>query len=456
MDTIAKTETEDARSRSRGGGVTGTVLRFPAMAAGNGVDLAIDIDRVVVIDDYSLARGGATGLALLSVTLLRQRGIAVSYLCGDSGENAALIASGVEIHALGGQDLLNANKLTALTNGFHNRAAARMITDWIKAHDTPKTAYHVHGWSKILSPAVFNALDPVAERTVVHAHDFFNACPNGAFYDYQHREVCERQPLGLDCLTTACDKRSYTHKLWRSARGFNLFHQLRSRGKFSRIVLLHEAMEAFFLRAGYAADRLVTLRNPTTPFRSRRVAAERNQEFFFIGRLDEEKGVEDAAAAARIAGLPLTIIGDGPLREKLAREPQTRMLGWLNQAQIGSVIGSARALIMPSRYPEPFGMVALEAAASGLPVILSKTAFLGEELQRAGAGLTCDMRDPSEIARAMKFIAAMPEDGLRLMSEAAFETAPRLSTTRDGWGAALIEQYHDILTAVPGNRHGQA
>lgn len=376
MDTIAKTEAEEGRGRSRGGSSSGTVLRFPSTAQGamlNGsVDLAADIDRVVVIDDYSLARGGATGLALLSARLLRQRGIAVSYLCGDDGDNTALGATGVEIHALGGRDLLNAGKLTALTNGFHNKAAARMIADWIKAHDTPRTAYHVHGWSKILSPAVFQALDPVAERTLVHAHDFFNACPNGAFYDYQDRQVCERQPLGLDCLTTACDKRSYTHKLWRSARGFNLFQQLRSREKFARIVLLHEAMENFFLRAGYAPNRLITLRNPTTPFRAQRVAAEQNREFFFIGRLDEEKGVQDAAEAARLAGLPLTIIGDGPLRETLAKDPSIRMLGWLDQAQIGAAIGSARALIMPSRYPEPFGMVALEAAASGLPVILSR------------------------------------------------------------------------------------
>lgn len=387
---------------------------------------------------------------------MRKQNIAVSYLCGDAGENAALEADGVSVVALGSQDLLNAGKLSALTNGFHNRTASRMISDWIIRNDTPRTVYHVHGWSKILSPSVFQALDPVAERTVVHAHDFFTACPNGAFYDYQNRQVCERRPLGMDCLTTACDKRNYTHKLWRSARGYNLFHQLRSREKFRRIILLHEKMEEFMVRAGYAAERLVTIRNPTTPFLGERVAAERNADVFFIGRLDEEKGVQDAVAAAKIAGVPLTIIGDGPLREELAREANTRMLGWLDHAQIGEAIRTARALIMPSRYPEPFGMVALEAAASGLPVILSKTAFLGEELQRAGAGITCDMRNPSEIAGALSLIAAIPQDGLRLMSEAAFETAPRLSTTRDGWGAALIQQYNEILTASPSIRRSKA
>lgn len=157
---------------------------------------AAGIDRVVIIDDYSAARGGATTLSLLSARLFRDLGIPVTYICGDDGANAELRARDVTILALGGRDLLSAKRMMAAFTGIHNLHAARMIAAWIRTNDTPNTAYHVHGWSKILSPAIFSSLVPVASRCVIHAHDFFAACPNGAYFDYQAQRICPHPPLG--------------------------------------------------------------------------------------------------------------------------------------------------------------------------------------------------------------------------------------------------------------------
>ena len=50
-------------------------------------------------------------------------------------------------------------------------------------------------------------------------HDFFAACPNGAFYDYAAGKTCDRRPLSLGCAARHCDKRRYVHKLFRLVRG---------------------------------------------------------------------------------------------------------------------------------------------------------------------------------------------------------------------------------------------
>lgn len=405
------------------------------------------IDRVVIIDDYTTARGGATGLALLSARLLRQRGLAVTYICGDHGDNAALAEAGVSVVGLGGADLLNAARGSAVLSGVHNQAAARLVHDWIATNDTPGTVYHVHGWSKILSPSIFQSLSPVADRCLVHAHDFFTACPNGAFFDYQQQTVCLKQPLTGACLATACDKRNYGHKLWRVARGYNVVRQLRQRHRFSRIVLLHEAMHAFFLRAGYSAERLLTIRNPTTALSSDRVKAEKNSEFVFIGRLDEEKGIAEAVQATKQAGVGLLVIGDGPQRANIEHEPHVRLLGWLPHEDIGQAIQSARALIMPSRYPEPFGMVAIEAAASGLPVILSQSAFLAPEMVRGGYALGCDVSDIRTFSAVIASMATMSSVDIQAMSQRAFMHAPALSHTQDGWCDALVGEYRRLAGA---------
>lgn len=169
------------------------VNRFP------GSDMT-RIDRVVVIDDYSVARGGATGLAVLSAKLFRGLDIPVTYICGDDAANAELAALGVSMVGLNSRDLLSAERAKAFVTGIHNGAATRMVANWIAAKDTVNTVYHIHGWHQILSPALFRALAPVARRSVVHAHDFFTACPNGAFFDYQAQEICLRRARrGLPC-----------------------------------------------------------------------------------------------------------------------------------------------------------------------------------------------------------------------------------------------------------------
>jgi len=403
------------------------------------------IDRIVVIDDYSTARGGATALALLSAKLFRDLDIPVTYICGDDGKSAEL--TGISVVPLHGRDLINADRVKAFFTGIHNIHAARMIAAWIAANDTPHTAYHVHGWSKILSPAIFNALVPVSKRCVLHAHDFFVACPNGAFFDYQTQEICLRRPLGASCIATACDKRSYLHKLWRVVRGSNVVRLLRNRAEFGKIILLHEKMESFFLKAGYQPERLETIRNPVARLSENRVEAEGNDEFIFIGRLDEEKGIEDAIAATRSAGASLCVIGDGPLMEKVAASgDHVRTLGWKSHEEIGPIIRRASALLMPSRYPEPFGLVAIEAANCGIPVIMSRSAFLAEEMETAGMALSCDTMDQRAFADTLTTFRQMPKNEVRLMSERAFRLSPKLASTHEEWRDALLSQYASLIS----------
>lgn len=439
-----------------------STLRWPASGRyaklwRDGIAARPVLARVVVIDDYSTARGGATALAVLSARLFIGLGIAVTYVCGDDGANEELASLGVSIVRLNSRDLLNSSRVKAFATGIHNPAARSMISSWVRANDTLQTVYHVHGWHQILSPAVFDALAPVADRCVVHAHDFFTGCPNGAFFDYQAQEICRRRPLGTGCFATSCDKRSYAQKLWRTARGANLFRALRGRAAFGRIILLHEKMAEFLIGSSYQAERLVTIRNPIAPLTAERVTAENNDEFVFIGRLDEEKGIEDALAAVRRAGARLCVIGDGPLMPKvMAAGGNVRTMGWQSHAEIGRIIRSASALVMPSRYPEPFGLVAIEAARSGLPVIMTKGAFLAEEMARAGMAISCNTMDEEAFAATLTTFRNMPKEDVRLMSEHAFRLSPSLATTHEEWRDALLAQYQNLISphAVPEARGG--
>jgi glycosyltransferase involved in cell wall biosynthesis len=90
----------------------------------------------------------------------------------------------------------------------------------------------------------------------------------------------------------------------------------------------------------------------------------------FVGRLVETKGVRDAVEAWRRAnvGLPLVLAGTGPLRADL-REPGVSVLGWVERDRLARLYRRAHALLLPSRWQEPFGIVGLEALAFGVPVV---------------------------------------------------------------------------------------
>ncbi|WP_028035294.1 glycosyltransferase family 4 protein [Chelativorans sp. J32] len=399
-------------------------------------------DRVVIINDRSTAVGGASNLSLLLRGFLEERGVPVTFFAGDQAGSAGSDPGRIN---LDGRPLLERGRAAAFVAGIYNAPAHAALERFIRSSDTASTIYHVHGWSKILSPAIFRALRDVRERVVLHAHDYFLVCPNGGFVNYPGLSVCNLTPMSLACLATQCDKRGFHQKLWRSVR-----HGLRQmvfdiRGRPAHIVLVHEAMQHYFDLAGVARNQMVTVRNPFEPFLQEMADPANRRNFFFIGRLEPEKGFEDAARAARMAGVPLHVIGEGAGRALLEkRYPEVVLHGWRKHEEIAGLVVDARAVVISSRVPEPFGLAALEALGSGIPVILPREALLSREIVEAGCGLSFKAGDVAELTAAMRRLAEDDHE-TRDMGRIGFREAPRMGHTGQTWTDALMALYGTIL-----------
>lgn len=120
----------------------------------------------------------------------------------------------------------------------------------------------------------------------------------------------------------------------------------------------------------------------------------------FVGRLVEAKGVRDALEAWRLSGvdLPLVFAGTGPLRASL-RDSGAQVLGWVPHARLSALYRRARALLLPSRWQEPFGIAGLEAASFGVPVVAWDSGGIRE--WHPGEGLV-PWGDVAGLARALR------------------------------------------------------
>jgi glycosyltransferase involved in cell wall biosynthesis len=214
------------------------------------------------------------------------------------------------------------------------------------------------------------------------------------------------------------------------------------------VLTVHEGMVPHFVSAGVDGRNIRTLRNPVTPWRTDRVPAERNRNAFFVGRLDQDKGVDLLAQAARQAGVPLELIGDGPLATPLARAyPEIRQHGWQPPGRISELIGSARLLVLPTRCRETFGLVALEAAMSGIPVVVSPFAAIGGEVVRHGFGCVADPYDQEAFAGLLRDLAK-DDRTVEEMSWRAFANARALAPTPARWCDDLVQLYAERLGGV--------
>jgi len=161
-----------------------------------------------------------------------------------------------------------------------------------------------------------------------------------------------------------------------------------------------------------------------------RFAAPDERLVLLIGRLVYEKGFQVALDALpsvieRVGGVRFLVAGSGTHEQELRKQARRlglmehgTFLGWIGDDVLHSLYRIADLCVIPSLY-EPFGIVALEAMASGCPCIVADTGGLREIVAGHEVGLRFRRRDPRSLARMMERVltdAALRE---RLVAEAS-------------------------------------
>jgi glycosyltransferase involved in cell wall biosynthesis len=164
-------------------------------------------------------------------------------------------------------------------------------------------------------------------------------------------------------------------------------------------------------------------------FTNKTPTAERSADLIFVGRLVSEKGLDillESLARLRSRGLhpQLTVVGSGPeltamqaLAHKIDINNQVRFLGAKTGAELAGILNQHKVLVVPSRYDEPFGIVALEGIACGCVVVAAGGGGLPEAI--GACGITFPNGDVDALANALEKLLAAPNDLSQFTTSAA-------------------------------------
>jgi glycosyltransferase involved in cell wall biosynthesis len=177
----------------------------------------------------------------------------------------------------------------------------------------------------------------------------------------------------------------------------------------------------------------------------------------FVGRLSREKRPDRAIEIAGALGMRLKIAAkideaDRAYYEReltpLFEQPHVEFLGELDEPRKLELMGSAKGLLMPIDWPEPFGLVAIEAMACGTPVLAFRRGSMPEVIDEGVSGLLVD-DVPQAIAAAPRLLA-MPRTAVRQAFDRRF-TARRMAHDY----VKVYEQIvHSASRAQPEHRQG--
>lgn len=269
---------------------------------------------------------------------------------------------------------------------------------------------HVHNTLPLVSPSVYYAASACGVPVVQHVHNYRLQCPEGNFY--RNGKICEDCALkGLGC--------SVRHRCYRSSLMQTLVSALTM--KIHRMLGIYRKLH-YICMTPFTRDNLLAanaragkiLFDPSKVHvkphftYTAAVADKERKHYLYIGRLERIKGISlllDAFAA--MPDKKLVLAGTGSEAEFFAEEAKSRDLtnvsfaGFCGRERLHELLAESKAVIVASQYYEPFGMIIIEAFASGVPVLAGDIGGFSGIVEDGVSGLLYQYDSPESLCRTI-------------------------------------------------------
>jgi glycosyltransferase involved in cell wall biosynthesis len=337
------------------------------------------------------------------------------------------------------------NRLTLAKATVWNTSAYRELGALIR-RERPDVV-HFHNTLPLVSPAGYYAARAEGVPVIQTLHNYRLLCPVALLF--RDGRVCE------DCMGKAVPWPGVVHKCYRGSRAASgviatMLTVHRALRTWTEMVDVYVALTEFarskFIEGGLPAGKIVVKPNFVAPDPGRGQGG--GGYALFVGRLAPEKGTGTMLAAWERLGtrIPLKIVGDGPLRDRIVRAARRSNVEWLGHKPVEDVhalMGKADMLVFPSQWYETFGRVAAEAFAVGTPVIAANIGAVAELVEHGRTGLKFRPGDPEDLVTQVEWALSHPAELRRMREEVRAEFEAKYTAERNY--RALMEIYQAAL-----------
>ena len=318
---------------------------------------------------------------------------------------------------------------------------------------------HVHNTFPLLSASVLRQCTARGVPSVVTIHNYRLICPGSALYRTGAPcRDCASRKIALPGVVHGCYRTSPAATLPLALADFATRRTWRTAP--SAYVFLSEALKRELAPLRLPAERCFVKGNFVEPAPARGPG---EPLVAYLGRLTEEKGLRVlmagwdrylAGASGRGPGLVLAVAGTGPLEPEIrswaAGRPSVEVLGLLDREGCADLLRRARAVVAPSEWPEPFGLVVAEAMAAGaVPIATDHGAFV-DMVTEGVDGYRYPPGDAGALAHILRTVEEASPGALAAMGAAARTTHRRRFATGDN--VATLEKVYRYAIEHPRGR----
>lgn len=367
--------------------------------------------RILHVHKYFHERDGA-GRYLRTLMRLQERaGHTVAPLAMHDPRNDRSPWEGFFVSTLPTQQLgRGRGLLRQMGRALFSREAARQTRAML--HAFRPDIVHVHNLYTHLSPSVLFACRDAGIPVVATAHDYGFISGNYGLWD-------GAAPLAADAGLLATARTRFIKGSFFATFGADVVLRVQRRlgwweGLIARFFSYSRSVRDAYVAAGIPQEKIIVV-PPAAETLVRSIPPRDPRTLgtgaFFAGRLEDYKGVRIVLDAARkLPKIPFAFAGSGPLEQELrhaaAELPNVTFLGFLAGEAIWEEMLRSRVVLMPSLSPEPFGLVAYEAQALGVPCSVSDRGGLPEVVEDGVTGFITPAGDAVALARAIEKLHA--------------------------------------------------
>lgn len=287
-------------------------------------------------------------------------------------------------------------RIRAFVGGIYAREAVKAMER--RLHEDRPDILHVHELYPLISPWILPLAWRLGIRVFMSVYDYRLTCPIATHtlrgeQCFECRDRGEHRCVARNCRNSLPESLAYALRN-AFARRLRLYTD-----HVDRFMTISR-MQSDYLVDTVGVDPARIVLNPcVVPIPGEAVADPSLGSYVaYAGRFVREKGVETMVSACRQAGLPMAFAGDASSHPAVRASDRAQFVLTRSAEELARFYRGARMIVVPSIWPETFGMVAAEAMAHGIPVVASDIGALPDTVLDGRTGLLARPGDVADFA----------------------------------------------------------